>query len=434
MTTNYKKLYKEKLTTAKEAVKLIEANEGIIYPIQPGEPKGFHEALENIELSGNRLYRMLPGFPLLDKKQEEIKQISLFLSGYDRKAHKQGLVELLPNNFSDIPDLLLTREPNPVIVATVSPMDEDGNFSLGTSNSYVGPLVEYAKKIIVEVNEHMPHTFGEKNMIHIDQVDAIIENNVPLNTLPNLEPSEKDLKIGKIIADMVQDGDTIQIGFGSMPNAVMEYLKYKKDLGIHTEMLPDKLVDLVELGVVTNTQKEIHVGKSVATFAIGTQRLYDFMNNNPDVVMIPCNQTNALTELAKLNSLIAINSAVEVDFLGQCNSERVRDTYFSSTGGQHDFMKGVRLTHNGTGIICLYSTAKNDQYSTIVPSLFIGAPVSTTKNDIDTVVTEYGVAQLKGKTIPERVEALISIAHPNFREELREEAVKLGYLQDLIAV
>ncbi|MBF6978635.1 acetyl-CoA hydrolase/transferase family protein [Aerococcaceae bacterium zg-BR22] len=434
MTTNYKKLYKEKLTTAKEAVKLIEANEGIIYPIQPGEPKGFHEALENIELSGNRLYRMLPGFPLLDKKQEEIKQISLFLSGYDRKAHKQGLVELLPNNFSDIPDLLLTREPNPVIVATVSPMDEDGNFSLGTSNSYVGPLVEYAKKIIVEVNEHMPHTFGEKNMIHIDQVDAIIENNVPLNTLPNLEPSEKDLKIGKIIADMVQDGDTIQIGFGSMPNAVMEYLKYKKDLGIHTEMLPDKLVDLVELGVVTNTQKEIHVGKSVATFAIGTQRLYDFMNNNPDVVMIPCNQTNALTELAKLNSLIAINSAVEVDFLGQCNSERVRDTYFSSTGGQHDFMKGVRLTHNGTGIICLYSTAKNDQYSTIVPSLFIGSPVSTTKNDIDTVVTEYGVAQLKGKTIPERVEALISIAHPNFREELREEAVKLGYLQDLIAV
>ncbi|MBD3948718.1 acetyl-CoA hydrolase/transferase family protein [Tuanshanicoccus lijuaniae] len=434
MTTNYKKLYKEKLTTAKEAVKLIEANEGIIYPIQPGEPKGFHEALENIELSGNRLYRMLPGFPLLDKKQEEIKQISLFLSGYDRKAHKQGLVELLPNNFSDIPDLLLTREPNPVIVATVSPMDEDGNFSLGTSNSYVGPLVEYAKKIIVEVNEHMPHTFGEKNMIHIDQVNAIIENNVPLNTLPNLEPSEKDLKIGKIIADMVQDGDTIQIGFGSMPNAVMEYLKYKKDLGIHTEMLPDKLVDLVELGVVTNTQKEIHVGKSVATFAIGTQRLYDFMNNNPDVVMIPCNQTNALTELAKLNSLIAINSAVEVDFLGQCNSERVRDTYFSSTGGQHDFMKGVRLTHNGTGIICLYSTAKNDQYSTIVPSLFIGAPVSTTKNDIDTVVTEYGVAQLKGKTIPERVEALISIAHPNFREELREEAVKLGYLQDLIAV
>lgn len=153
------------------------------------------------------------------------------------------------------------------------------------------------------------------------------------------------------------------------------------------------------------------------------------MNNNEDVVMLPCNQTNALTEMAKLNRLVAINSTVEVDFLGQCNSERVRDTYFSSSGGQHDFMKGVRLTLNGTGIICLYSTAKNDQFSTIVPTLFVGAPVTTTKNDIDTVVTEYGAAQLKGKTIPERVEALIAIAHPNFRDELREEAVKLGYLQ-----
>lgn len=428
MTKTYQELYNEKLMTLGEIAKVIEHNEGIVYPVQPGEPKGFHEALQSADLKGNRIYRMLPGFPLLDRKKEEISQISLFLSGHDRKAHKEGLVELLPNNFSDIPDLLLMREPEPVIVATVSPMDEEGNFSLGTSNSYIGPLIEHAKKIIVEVNENMPRTFGELNTIHISQVTAVVENHVDLNALPNLEPSEKDLKIGKIIADMVQDGDTIQIGFGSMPNAVMDYLKEKKNLGIHTEMLPDKLVDLVESGVVTNQKKEIYAGKSVATFAIGTKRLYDYMNNNEDVVMLPCNKTNSLVEMAKLNRLVAINSTVEVDFLGQCNSERVRDTYFSSTGGQHDFMKGVRLTLNGTGIICLYSTAKNDQFSTIVPTLFVGAPVSTSKNDIDTVVTEYGAAQLKGKTIPERIEALISIAHPNFREELRAEAVKMGYL------
>lgn len=429
MTKNFQELYKSKLTTVEEVIKFVKPGDGIVYPIQPGEPRAIHEALRNSDhLKGNRVYRMLPSFPLFEKTREEIHQISLFLSGIDRKAFKEGLVDLLPNNFSDIPALLLQREKEPVIIATVSPMDEEGNFSLGTSNSYVGPLIEHAKTIILEVNHNMPRTFGVKNNIHISQVAALIENDADLPALPNPAPSEKDLAIGKTIADMVKDGSTVQIGFGSMPNAVMEYLKDKKDLGVHTEMLPDKLVDLVELGVVTNTKKEIHKGKSIATFAIGSKRLYDYMNNNEDVLMLPCNMTNSLNDMSKLDNLVAINSTVEVDFLGQCNSERVRDTYFSSSGGQHDFMKGVRLTLNGTGIICLYSTAKDDQFSTIVPTLFTGAPVTTSKNDIDTVVTEYGAAQLKGKTIRERVEALIAIAHPKFRDELRGKAVEMGYL------
>jgi acyl-CoA hydrolase len=429
MTKNFKENYDSLVMEAKQAVQLIQDGDGVVYPIQPGEPEAFNTALNEVEgIKDVRLYRMLPGLPILDKTREEIQQISIFLSGHDRKAFNQGLVDLLPNNFSDIPALLLQREAEPVLVATVSPMDEEGNFSLGTSNSYFGPLVEHAKRIIVEVNKNMPRTFGEQNNIHISQVAGIIENDAPLPELPNPKPSEKDLEIGKLIADMVQDGDTIQIGFGSMPNAVMQYLMDKKDLGIHTEMLPDKLVDLVENGVVTNSNKTLHQGKSVATFAIGSRRLYDYMDNNPDVLMLPCTQTNSLPLMAQLDNLIAINSTVEVDFLGQCNSERVRDTYFSSTGGQHDFMKGVRLTLNGTGIICLYSTAKNDQISTIVSKLYNGAPVSTTKNDIDKVVTEYGVAELKGKTIRERVEALIAIAHPKFRDELTQEAKEMGYL------
>lgn len=429
MSNKFQAQYDQLVMSAAEAVKLVQEGDGIIYPVQPGEPDAFHKALGQADhLKNTRLYRMLPGSPLLDKKKEEIHQISLFLSGHDRKAFKEGLVDLLPNNFSDIPALLHQREPHPVLVATVSPMDEDGNFSLGTSNSYIGPLVEHAKTIIVEVNKNMPRTFGEKNNIHVSQVAGIIENDFALNELPNPKPSEKDLAIGKTIADMIQDGDTVQIGFGSMPNAVMQYLMEKKNLGIHTEMLPDKLVDLVEAGVVTNNNKAIHKGKSVATFAIGSKRLYDYMDNNPDVLMLPCNHTNSLTVMADLDNLVAINSTVEVDFLGQCNSERVRDTYFSSTGGQHDFMKGVRLTLNGTGIICLYSTAKDDQFSTIVPTLFSGAPVSTTKNDIDTVVTEYGAAQLKGKTISERTQALIAIAHPKFRDELKAKAQEMGYL------
>lgn len=428
MTNTFQEIYKSLVKSAEEAVQLVQEGDGVVYPIQPGEPVAFHEALGESDIQGIRLYRMLPALPILDKTREEVHQISIFLSGHDRKAFNEGLVDLLPNNFSDIPALLLQREKEPVLAITVSPMDEDGNFSMGTSPSYVAPLVEHAKTIIVEVNKHMPRTFGDKNNIHVSQVAAIIENNVPLPELPNAEPSEKDLAIGKVIADMVQDGDTVQIGFGSMPNAVMEYLMEKKDLGIHTEMLPDKLVDLVENGVISNTNKPIHQGKSVATFAIGTRRLYDYMDNNPDILMLPCNQTNNLPIMSQINNLVAVNSAVEVDFLGQANSERVKNTYFSSTGGQHDFMKGVRLTLNGTGIICLYSTAKKDTISTIVPTLFEGAPVTTSKNDIDTVVTEYGVAQLKGKTIRERTEALIAIAHPKFRDELTEKAKEMKYI------
>lgn len=421
---DYKKLYQEKLTTPERAVQLVEAGEEIVFPINPGEPPALLAAIpSNEKLEGNYLHRMLPSSAPLDIEKDKLQQVSIFLSGADRKYYREGFVDFLPNHFSDIPSLLLKRSPHPVIMATVSPMDKDGNFSLGTSPSYVASLIEHAKTIILEVNENMPRTFGSKNNIHISQVDALVENTVDLPELPTPVLKEKDLAIGKIIADTVSDGATLQIGFGSMPNAVMEYLMDKKDLGIYSEMLPDKLVDLVEKGVVTNKFNPAHPGKTVSTFAIGSKRLYEFMDNNEDILMLPCDETNDLLNIAKVDNLVSINSTVEVDFYGQCNSESVGGVLYSSTGGQADFTKGVRLTKDGRGIICLYSTAKNDEISTIVSELALGSLVSTSKNDVDTIVTEYGKAELIGKTFSERAEALIKIAHPKFRDELRQKAI-----------
>lgn len=423
-------MYQDKLTTGEEAVKIIQPGDGIIFPIMPGEPPALLDGIRLLEtLNNNRLYRMLPSFPIVDAPKDKLKQISIFLSGMDRKAMNNGLIDLLPNNFSDIPSLLKQREEGHyIIMATVSPMDEHGYFSLGTSPSYVASLIKDAKAIVLEVNRNMPRTFGTDNHIHISQVNSLVENHVELPELNNPTLNENDLAIGKEIASKVKDGDTLQIGFGAMPNAVMEYLIDKKDLGLHTEMLPERLVDLTEKNVITNKRKEIDTGKSVATFAIGSKQLYKFMDNNPDILMEPCDYTNRFDVISKLDHLVAINSTVEIDFLGQCNSESVKGIYYSSTGGQGDFMKGVRLTKEGTGIICLYSTAKKGTVSTIVPSLFNGAPVSTSKNDIDTIVTEYGSASLKGATISERVERLINIAHPNFREELIEKAKEHKYM------
>lgn len=425
----YQELYQQKLTSPEEAIQLIEAGEGLIYPLGAGEPPALHQALSEYEkLDGNRLYTMLTMNPVIQVEQDKLEQISLFLNAPDRKAFNSGQTQLIPNHFSEIPKILKAREPEPVILATVSPMDEEGYFSLGTSVSYVGPLLSSAKKIILEVNEKMPRTFGIQNHIHISQVDALIENHVDLPASKDPELNEKDLEIGRIIADMVNDGDTIQIGIGSMPNAVMENLKDKKGLGLHSEMFTPKAQMLMEAGVLTNMNKQNFRGVSVATFAVGPKEMYEFMDNNPDILMVPCNISNGQKYIAENDNFISINSGVEVDFLGQVSAERVGNTYYSSTGGQADFTKGVNLTKNGKGIICMYSTAKKDTISTIVPTLHQGSPTTTHKNDIDMVVTEYGVAILKNKTISERVEALISIAHPKFRDELREQAIEMNYL------
>ena len=426
---SYQNMYRAKRCTAEEAVRFIEPGDAIVLPINPGETPALLEALpSNDRLCGNTLYRMIPANPVLEIAPDKIKQISLFLGGHDRKAYEEGVVELLPNHFSDIPSLIKLATSQRVMMAAVSPMDEEGYFSFGTSVSYLGDLLQETKTIILEVNQNMPRTFGEQNKVHISQVTAFIEHDSELPTLPDPVLNDKDNKIGQTIAELIQNGDTLQIGFGSMPNAVMEYLKDHRELGIYTEMLPDKVVDLYEKGVITNSNKKIYKGKTTATFALGSKKLYDFMDNNKDIYMLPCQISNDLRNICQLDHLVSVNSTVEIDFLGQCNSETVAGKYYSSTGGQGDYTKGVRMTKYGRGIICLYSTAKNDTISKIVPMLPQGTVVTTSKNDVDIVVTEYGKAELKGKTIQGRTEALIKIAHPKFREQLTFDAINNGFL------
>lgn len=431
MNKSFKELFDQKLTTPEAAIKHVQPGDGIIYPLGAGEPSAIHKALANYEnLDGNRLYTMLTMNPVLDLPKDQLRQISLFLSGADRKAFNSGKTELIPSQFSDIPKILQTREPEPVLIGTVSPMDDDGYFSLGVGVSYFGSQIENAKKIILEVNENMPYTYGIKNYIHISQVDALVVNNSPLPSAPEPELNEKDKKIGAFIADMIKDGDTLQVGIGSIPNAVMNNLTDKKDLGLHSEMFTSKAQLLHETGAMTNEKKQNFRGTSISTFAFGPTEMYEFMDHNPDLLMVPSDISNGQKYIAENDHFVSINSGVEIDFLGQVASEKIGNNYYSSTGGQADFTKAVNLTKNGRGIIAMYSTAAKGKISSIVSTLHAGSPTSTHKNDIDMLITEYGVAHLKNKTISERVEALISVAHPDFQEELRAQAIEMNYINE----
>ncbi|KHF38802.1 acetyl-CoA hydrolase/transferase family protein [Halalkalibacter okhensis] len=425
---NHLDLYnKKRMNTAEEAVLLIESNEDIIVPLAVGEPPALMSALDSHKtLKGNRLFQMLSLRPVIDVEPSKIKLISMFLNKDERRGFYEKELDLLPNHFSDVPAILEETAKEMVIMATVSPMDDHGYFSLGTNCDYIYPLLNKAKKVIVEVNKEMPYTFGE-NRIHISEVDGLVEHHATLPVTPEIPLREEDKVIGETVAKMINDGDTLQIGFGAIPNAIMNYLKNHKDLTIFTEMIPDKVVDLFDAGAITNSNNPLKKGSMTATFAFGSKKLYDFMHNNEQVQMFPVTKTNDSRIIAQIDQLVTINATVEVDFFGQCNSESIGGRYYSSTGGQADFGIGARMANNGKGIICLHSTAKNGTISKIVPTLAKGSVVTTSKNDVDYVVTEYGVAKLRGKTIRERVEALIQIAHPNFRDELTLEAEKMGY-------
>lgn len=421
-------MYSEKLTSAEKAVQLIEPGDEIVVPLGVGEPDSLLRALfVNEKLNNNSLYQMLTMRKMEEIIPDQLKVVSMFLGGVDRSFYANGLIDLLPNHFSNVPRILKDRLTQPVIFARVSPLDGDGYFSLGTNCDYTAPLLKYAKTIIVEVNELMPRTFG-KNRIHLSEVHAIIEDHQPLPEVGKITITNKDERIGKIITNFIQDGDTIQIGIGAIPNVVMGYLKHYKDLGFYSEMLPEMFVDLFESGAVTNRLKPIHQHISTATFAFGTERLYRFIHENPHIYMLPVNETNDVRQIAKFDQFVSINGTVEVDFLGQCNSEVVNGTYYSSTGGQGDFSKGATLCNDGRGIICLHSTTKDESISKIVPTLSNKSVVSTSKNDVDYIVTEYGYAHLKNKTVSERTKALIRIAHPKFHDSLTFEAKKMGYI------
>lgn len=313
--------------------------------------------------------------------------------------------------------------PPDVTIIQVSPPDEHGYCSFRISCDYTKGAAENSKIVIAQINKCMPRTLGN-SFIHISDMDYIVEYDQPILQLTPPKIGEIEKKIGEHCASLIEDGDTLQLGIGAIPDAVLSFLKEKKDLGIHSEMISDGVVDLILAGVINNKKKNIHTGKCIISFLMGSQKLYDYVNDNPSVELHPVDYVNHSFIIAQNNNMVSINSALQVDLMGQVNAESIGDMQFSGTGGQVDFVRGASMSNRGRSIIAMPSTASKGTISKIVMNLDLGSTVTTSRNDVDYVVTEYGIAILKGKTLRERAKALISIAHPDFRQQLMEQALK----------
>ena len=402
----------------------------IIVPIANGEPVTVLDAIEaNVDrLDGVRVHQM---HALHDRRylhgewRDRLHHISYFLSPVTRPCFADGRVELVPNNFSEVPQLLSLRCRDPIVIASVSTPDRHGYFSLGTGADYTASFIGRAP-FFVEANRQMPRTFG-RNQLHMSQVVGWCEADYPLVEIDPAEPDETDLRIGGYVAERICDGATIQTGIGAIPNAILTLLRNHRDLGVHTELVSDGLVALIDLGVVNGVRKELNRTKVVGTFALGTRPLYEFVADNPAIELWPVSYVNNPRLIAQERNFVSVNATLQVDFLGQCGSETIGDRYWSSSGGQADFARGAMYSDGGQGFIVVRSTARAGEVSSIRAQLPMGTAVTTSKNTVDKVVTEFGVAELRGRSISERTRALIAVAHPKFRDQLTYDAKQLGY-------
>ncbi len=426
-------LYAQKRMAAADAIRVIKNGDTIVVPTAVGEPPSLLTALSEArrDFRGVQVSQILAvrKFGYIDPETvDHVRHTAYFYSGATRAGAKEGWVDFIPSYFSEMPALIgRSLMPADVVFTMASPMDEHGFFSLGLAADYTMAAIERARVVVLEVNPNVPFANGDCH-IHVSQVAALCESEEPILEvgLPKIGPVQE--AIGKYVADMIPDGATLQIGYGGIPDAVVMQLTDKRDLGVHTEMVGDGIMSLVEAGVVTNRKKNYHHGKMLATFALGSKKLYQFMHRNPALEMHPVDFTNDPYLAGKNDNLHAINATMQIDFLGQCGSESLGPVPYSGTGGQADFVRAANRSNGGKAFIVLPSTAKDDTISRIVPTLCPGTHVTTSKNDINYVVTEYGVAQLRGKTARQRAEALIGIAHPDFRGELRAAARKLKLL------
>ncbi len=428
--------------TLDKALDLIKDGDHIVAGMAGAEGRAFFERLHEVTKRTNHVTidNCLPmqSYPFMveDKYVDHFTINSWFFSGDLRKAFKKGHVTYIPNHLHFAGVKRAQHQRPDVFVGNATPPDKHGFVSLSLSNVYEKHMLKQAETVILEINENLPRTFGD-NELHSSDVDYFVEVDYPAPELPDFEPNEKDKQIGQNIADYINDGDTIQLGIGGIPNAVANALTDKKDLGVHTEMLTTGFMKLYKAGAISNKKKTLHPGKMVAAFALGTKDLYEFLHENPAVQIYDGNYVNDPYVIGQNDNQVSINTTIEVDLTGQCASESIGAKQFSGTGGQADTATGAQRAKNGRSFITLYSTAspKDPQtgerktISKIVPTLKPGAAVTLSRNDVDHVVTEYGVAQLRGTTIKERVERLIAVAHPDFRDELWQEAKKLGYVQ-----
>ncbi len=400
--------------------------------IGPGNGEPVH-VLDTIEANAGRfralrLHQMLPlrQRRYIDGAFPGLRHVSWFLSPADRTAFHRTACDLVPNNFSEVPHLMRSLAPA-LVIAAVSPPDRHGYFSLGCTADYTAAFIGELP-FFVEVNPRMPRTFGE-NQIHVSQVVGWCEGDAALIEVPPHPPGDLDRRIAALIAQRIPDGSTLQAGVGAVPNAVLELLGDHRDLGIHTELFCDGFIDLIERGVVTGTRKRTHRNKIIATTALGSRRLLEFLHENSGIELWPVDHTNDPRTIAAEDAMVTINATLEVDFLGQCASESLGSDYWSSSGGQPDFTRGAIMAEHGQSFIVLHSTPSDESVSRIVPQLHPGAAVTTFKNIVDRVVTEHGVAELRGSSIRERTSRLIGIAHPKFRDELTAAARAMGYLR-----
>lgn len=425
--------YASKRREAGEAIRLIQDYDVVVVPTGVGEPPTILEALSEhrTDFHGVTVSQTLPlrTFGYLDPETvEHVRHRAYFLGGATRPGAQAGWVDYYPNYFGEMPALFRQGLlPVDVVVAMASPMDKHGYFSLGLAPDYTMAALERARTVILEVNPAVPYTFGDCH-IHIDQVTALVEDDRPLMEvgLPTIGPVQE--AIAGYVAELVPNGATVQIGYGGIPDAVVMQLLEKRDLGIHTEMIGDGILSLAEAGVVTNLAKNIDRGVMKATFGLGSRKLYDFMDRNPALEMHPVDVTNDPYLAGRHDNLHTINGTMQVDLVGQCGSESLGAIPYSGTGGQADFVRAATRSKGGKSFIVLPSTAKGGLISRIQPILAPGTFVTTGKNDVDHVVTEYGVARLRGLSAHERAHALIAIAHPDFRAELTEQAERLHIL------
>lgn len=420
----------EKRGRPEDVLGLLPARGDAIVGLGNGEPKTVIDAIEAgaERFEQLRLHQMLPlrDRPYIDAKVPGLRHVSWFLSPHDKDAFHRGECDLVPNNFSEVPALMRRTLSEPVALAAASPPDAHGYFSLGTHAEYVAPMIGEIP-FFLEVNAQMPRTFGE-NQIHVSQIAGWCEADYPLVELPPRPARDADRRIAALVAERIPDGATIQAGIGAVPDQVLALLAGHRHLGVHTELLSEGFVDLVEAGAVTGTRKRTHRNKLITTSAVGTNRLYEFVADNPGVEFWPVDETNDPKNVSAEPHFTAINATIEVDFLGQCASESLGSDYWSSSGGQPDFARGAVLSEGGQAFIVLHSTTGDGATSRIVPRLHPGAAVTTFKNVVDKVVTEHGVAELRGSSIAERTRRLIAIADPKFRDELSAEAKACGYL------
>jgi len=419
----WKKDYESKLCSAEQAAQLVKSGDRVVF----GQMNGISQLLLDALCARKDELMDVTTFSSINANKEHyleegyapnIKHLNGFLSQYSRAAHKAGRIEYFQVHFHQFPSWMREIWKPTVAMPILTPPDEDGYCSFSLGADFVVSACEVARDVIAHINPCAPVTQGAR--IHVSKLRCAVVADQPLYEIPPGRAGEIEIKIANLIAERIPDGACLQLGIGGIPDTVLSILGDKKDLGIHTEMFSDGVADLAMKGVINGRCKQIDTGKIVTTFIMGTKKVQDFAHNNPDVLVLPVDYTNDPYVIAKNDNLVSINSCLEVDLFGQVNADSIGGSFYSGIGGQVDFVRGANLSKGGQSFITVPSTALKGTVSTIVPAL--KHPVTTSRHDVQSIVTEYGIADLYGKTMRERAQALISIAHPDFREELTKAA------------